>query len=98
MTNNNYIPAAIAFRCTHGRRGIFFLRLEKNSETQLWSWQMVFAGHPSVCPPHLQDVLSSAQEYVSAQICAIAAEQQAYALSATYEEWYSKNRLLRSAA
>ena len=96
---DNYIPAAKSFRCTHGRRGIFLLRLEQNSETELWSWHMVFAGHPTVCPPHLQDAFSSPQEYVSAQICAIAAEQQAYALSAVYEDWYLKNRsLLRSAA
>jgi hypothetical protein len=96
--NNNYIPAAQTFNCTHGRRGIFLLRLEQNPETELWSWHMVFAGHPDACPPNLREVLSSPKEYTSGNICRVAAEQQAYALSAVHEDWWLKNRsLLRSA-
>lgn len=85
MPNDNLIPAAQTFNCTHGRRGIFLLRLEQGAETKLWRWHMVFAGHPSVCPEHLQDVLSSPQGFVSANICRIDAEQQAMALSAAHE-------------
>ena len=98
MTRDNYIASAKTFNCTHGRRGIFLLRLEQDTETALWSWHMVFAGHPDVCPEHLQEVLSSPQGFVDANICRIDAEQQAMALSAAHEQWYSKNRsLLRSA-
>jgi hypothetical protein len=97
--NNNYIPAAQQFACTHGRRGIFLLRLERDPKDNLCYWHMVFAGHPSVCPEHLQEVISSPQGFVDANICRIDAEQQAYALSAAHETWYFKNRkLLRSAS
>jgi hypothetical protein len=96
---DSYISAAQSFDCTHGRRGIFLLRLERNPNTDRWSWHMVFAGHPSVCPEHLQEVISSPQGFVDANICRIDAEQQAYALSAAHEAWYFKNRkLLRTAS
>lgn len=99
MSRENYIPAAQSFNCTHGRRGVFLLRLEPDTETKLWSWHMVFAGHPSACPEHLQEVISSPQGFVSANICRIDAEQQAYARSAAHEQWYFENRkLLRSAS
>lgn len=94
--NSNLIPAAKSFNCTHGRVGVFLLRLERTPS--LWHWHMVFAGHPDVCPEHLQEVLSSPQGFVTAEICRVAAEQQAYALSAAHDQWYYQNRkLLRSA-
>ena len=94
---DNLIPAAQDFNCTHGRCGVFLLRLEKNIEDSLWYWHMVFAGRPSICPEHLQEVFSSPQGFVDGKICRVAAEQQAYALTAAHEQWYYANRpLIRS--
>lgn len=99
MTNNNLIPAAQTFKCTHGRRGVFLLRLEQDKATNLWFWHMVFAGHPDICPDHLKSVISSTEGFITPNICRVAAEQQAYALTAAHEQWYCQNRkLLRSAS
>lgn len=79
--NSNLIPSAQTFNCTHGRVGDFFLSLIQNPKTQRWSWQIVFAGNPRVCPPELNKIIASERDHVWANQCLGEATQVIYKLT-----------------
>lgn len=89
---NNYIPAAQTFNCTHGRINDFFLRLEKNLESDQWTWHMVYAGSSNVCPDSLKEVITSQLDYPNAALCKNAAVEESQRLSDLAFNEYLKNK------
>lgn len=90
---NNYTPAAQTFNCTHGRINDFLLRLEKNPESDRWTWHMVYAGNPAVCPDSLKEVITSQLDYPNAVLCRNAAVEESRRLSdLAFNEYLAKKQ------